>query len=171
MPGRVTLGSTCALAQTWLGNEKVKLLNLQCLVINPFFSVKSISICRLLYCLCTSNHPTHKHAHTCFFYFFCSSAVRNRIQMLSFDCLSPRELNGVADLYQIECEMTSNLTLNYESHAGPGSFSPVTSCTLFQHEWPLTPILSCIQAENMSRLLILLAAFLLPPPLLLRDLL
>lgn len=32
--------------------------------------------------------------------------------MLSFDCLFPRELNGVADLYQIECEMTSSLTVH-----------------------------------------------------------
>ncbi len=54
--------------------------------------------------------------------------------MLSSDCLSPRELNGVADLYQIECEMTSNVTLNYESHAGPSSFSPMTGSTLFHHK-------------------------------------
>lgn len=38
-----------------------------------------------------------------------------KIQMLRFDCLSGRALNGVTDLYQMECEMTSNLTLNCES--------------------------------------------------------
>lgn len=38
--------------------------------------------------------------------------------MLSSAGLSPSELKGVSDLYQMECEMISNLTLKYESHVG-----------------------------------------------------
>lgn len=112
----------------------------------------------------------HTHIHTCVFS-CCLSAARHIIQMLSFDCLSPRELNGVADLYQIECEMTSNLTLNYESHAGPSSFSPLTSCTLFHHERPPTPILSCVpRREHVQTLDFIATFFYFLPPILLRDL-
>lgn len=42
--------------------------------------------------------------------------------MLSYDRLPPRLLNGVTDLYQMKCEITSNLTLNYESQAVLCSF-------------------------------------------------
>lgn len=50
-----------------------------------------------------------------------STPLGNTIQMLQLHCLSPRELNGVTDLHQIVCEMTSNLTLNCESHTDPSS--------------------------------------------------
>lgn len=92
-----------------------------------------------------TNMRTHVYTQTVF---FCLSAVRKRIQMLSSDSLSPRELNGVADLYRIECEMTSNLTLNYESHTASSSLFPMTGCTLFHHQWPLTPILSCVPSRE-----------------------
>lgn len=42
--------------------------------------------------------------------------------MLSYDRLPPRLLNGVTDLYQMKCEITSNLTLHYESQAVLCSF-------------------------------------------------
>lgn len=97
---------------------------------------------------------TNKHAHT--HIYFCLSVVRNPIQMLSFDCQSARELNGVTDLYQIECEMTSNLTLNYESHAA-SLLWPAAPYFIMNDLWPRYSPVSW--AESMSRLLILLAAF------------
>lgn len=157
MPGRLTRGSTSALAQTWLENVKVKLLNLQCSVINPFFSFSLFPL-ESLHLLSTS-HAIHKHAHahthtrSPLTFVFCFPAVRNRIQMSRFDCLSPRELNGVTDLYLIECEVTSNLTLSCEPHAGSDSSSAMTSCTLFHHSWPLTPMLSCVLSSEHVQIL------------------
>ncbi len=109
-----------------------------------------------------TNMHTHTHTQNC----FQLSTVRGGIQMFSFDCQSPKELDCVSDLYQIECEMTSNVTLNCESHADPCSFSPMTSCTLFHHERPLTLTLSCVQAESMSRVLFYRQLFYLLLPLL-----
>lgn len=41
---------------------------------------------------------------------FFSFLLTNKLQMSGSATLSPRELNTVTDLYQIECEMTSSLT-------------------------------------------------------------
>lgn len=148
------LGSTCASAQTWLESVKVKWLNLQYLVMKLFFSF-STTICCLLYSL--SPRTTHKQTHT--------FSVRNSLHMLGFDCPCPRKLNGVIDLYRIECEMTSNLTLKHESHTAP-------SASLL---WPAAPYFTISdlrpRAGIMSRLEILSPAFSHPQPPLLRDLL
>lgn len=61
----------------------------------------------------------HKHDYTLD---FCLSVLINKLQMSGSAALSPRELNSVTDLYQIDCEMTSSLTHSHESHFGPRSF-------------------------------------------------
>lgn len=59
--------------------------------------------------------------HT-FLFFFLACRIKTKVQMLSYDRLPPRLLNGVTDLYQMKCEITSNLTLHYESQAVLCSF-------------------------------------------------
>lgn len=60
----------------------------------------------------------HKHDYT---HSIPVCLLINKLQMSSCAALTPRELNSVTDLYQIECEMTSSLTHSYESHIGPRS--------------------------------------------------
>lgn len=109
MLGKAMLGSMCVLAQTWLENEKVKLLNLQFLVIKLF---KLCSICCLWYPL-----RKHDYMHT-----FCLSTLKNKQNTdVRFCCSISRGQNGVTDLYQIEREMNSNLRHSCDSHIGPSS--------------------------------------------------
>lgn len=65
-----------------------------------------------------SMHYTSTITHTLD---FCLSVLINKLQMSSSAAPSPRKLNSVTDLYQMECEMTSSLTHSHESHFGPRS--------------------------------------------------
>lgn len=53
------------------------------------------------------------------------SVLVNKLQMSSCAALTPRDLNSVADLYQIECEMTSSLTRMNPTLA-PEASSPIS---------------------------------------------
>lgn len=65
MPGRAMLGSMCASGRTWWGNEKVKSLNLQCLVITFFFFFCLLLNLTLVCVFCQGPPTPTSHAVFC----------------------------------------------------------------------------------------------------------